>query len=454
MVLAWLLLASLSAAAAEDAGAIAKRLKKNFDAVRAIDTHSHLRSFRHFQETADPQRGFTLRHLWTNSYLTWVVAIPAWQASAPFGAWWADAQTTFDDVRAMSFYRYMLPAFRDLYGVHFESLSADQARRLNDRVVANYRNEKWVAEAIVHRANIELVLVDDHGRLQWDAHYPFTVPVLNVNGLVRGTHPEQYAKSLAEGKGDSPYVFAREHGLAIRNLDDYLNVIDAIFKAAVAKGAVCLKTTLAYQRSIRFEDVPRVRAEKAFGKRPAELGAAEKRDFEDFIIWHVTRLAARYDLPFQIHTGDARLQDSNPMLLLDMIQANPKTKFVLFHGGYPWVGETGAIAMKCRNVWIDSVWLPQISFTMARRAFQEWLDVMPASRIMWGSDVQIPDGVYGAADFTRACLAEGLAEKVARGELREEDAERIGRQILRENALRLLPKLQARVKDKVGKGPR
>ena len=42
-----------------------------------------------------------------------------------------------------------------------------------------------------------------------------------------------------------------------------------------------------------------------------------------------------------------------------------------------------------------------------------------------------------ATEFTRQCLAEALAEKVARGELREDHAMRIGRQIMRENALKL-----------------
>jgi len=275
--------------------------------------------------------------------------------------------------------------------------------------------------------------------------YPFVVHVLNVNTPVKGTHPDQYAAAPLHRKDESPYVFAQQNGLAVHTLDDYLAVIDAIFKMAIKKGAAGLKTTLAYQRSIRFENVPRPRAEQAFGKRPGDLTPAEQRDFEDFIFWHIVKLAARYDLPFQIHTGDARIQDSNPMLLVDLIDANPQTKFVLFHGGYPWVGETGAIAMKHRNVWIDSVWLPTLSYTMCRRAYQEWLDALPSDRIMWGSDVQTPEGVYGAADLTRRCLADALAEKVDRGELRFEHAQRIGRQILRENALRLFPRLKARL---------
>ena len=34
------------------------------------------------------------------------------------------------------------------------------------------------------------------------------------------------------------------------------------------------------------------------------------------------------------------------MLLVDLIEANPKTKFILFHGGFPWIGETGVIVMR------------------------------------------------------------------------------------------------------------
>jgi predicted TIM-barrel fold metal-dependent hydrolase len=159
------------------------------------------------------------------------------------------------------------------------------------------------------------------------------------------------------------------------------------------------------------------------------------------MFWHVCKLSAKYDLPFQVHTGDARIQGSNPMLLVDVIEANPRTKFILFHGGYPWIGETGAIAMKHRNVWIDSCWLPTLSYTMAKRAYQEWLDAVPSDRIMWGADTVDAEGIYAATAFTRQCLAEALAEKVQRGELLEKHANRIGRQIMRENALKLFPKL-------------
>ena len=163
-------------------------------------------------------------------------------------------------------------------------------------------------------------------------------------------------------------------------------------------------------------------------------------------MWRLVELSARYDLPFQIHTGDARIQGSNPMLLVDLIEANPRTKFILFHGGFPWVGETGVILMRHgSHVWLDSVWLPTISYSTAKRAFHEWLEVMPSDRIMWGADANHAEGIYGATEFNRRCLAEVLAEKVDRGDLREEHAIDIGRQVLRDNALALFPGLKQRL---------
>ena len=88
---------------------------------------------------------------------------------------------------------------------------------------------------------------------------------------------------------------------------------------------------------------------------------------------------------------------------------------------------------------------------MAKRAYHEWLEVMPSNQIMWGADCNHAEGIYGATEFTRRCLAEVLAEKVDRGDLSQEHALRIGRQILRENALELFPQLQSRLWKHTGK---
>lgn len=416
-----------------------RRIKTSLDAVRAIDTHDHLRPFDEIPDRVNTAqgRGMTLYSVWAHSYIRRTTRLAPWPADSSFDSWWREAHDDFDDARATSFYRYLLPAFRDLYDVDFDTITPEQARTLNNKIFENYGAADWLNKVITERANIELMFIDPYwNRLQFAREYQFSVPVLNVTTIMRAVHPDRFSSDF-----DSPFAFAERKGLPTGSFDEFLVAIDALFADAVAADAVCLKSTQAYQRTIDYRRVTKEQAAAVYGKAAEDTTAEEQTLFEDFMFWQVCGLSAKYDLPFQVHTGDARIQGSNPMLLVDVIEANPSTKFILFHGGYPWVGETGAIAMKHRNVWIDSCWLPTLSYTMAKRAYQEWLEAVPSDRIMWGADTVDAEGIYAATEFTRQCLAEALAEKVERGELLEKHAKRIGRQIMRENALKLFPKL-------------
>jgi hypothetical protein len=64
---------------------------------------------------------------------------------------------------------------------------------------------------------------------------------------------------------------------------------------------------------------------------------------------------------------------------------------------------------------------------------------------MWGADCNNAEGIYGATEYHRRCIAEVLSEKVMAGDLTEEHALAIGRQIMRENALELFPLLKERL---------
>lgn len=421
-----------------------RRVKTALDAVPAIDTHDHLWPFDKlpgYKETK-AGRGMTLAGIWENSYLRGINTFTPWKADGEFDEWWSAAKHDFRNVRSTSFYRYTLPAIQDLYGIDFEQITDAQARDLNARIFANYKDQRWLYHVITERANIELMFNDPYwARLDFAQSYPFEVIVFNVSMFVRGFHPTEF-----KSPSDSPYEFATKHNLPLNSLDDYLAVLDRVFQEAKSKNAVCLKSTLAYQRTLRYENVTKDRAARHFGKPAKDLSADEIKEFEDFIFWRLVELSAKYELPFQIHTGQAKIQGSNPMNLVDLIEANPRTKFILFHGGYPWVGETGVILQRYwRHVWLDSVWLPQLSYATAKRAYHEWLDAFPSNRIMWGGDCNHAEGIYGSTEFTRRCIAEVLAEKIDAGDLREDHALTIGKQILRDNALELFPQLKERL---------
>ena len=420
-----------------------RRIKAAIDAAPAVDSHDHLRPMELFPRDPTPNGPqVTLHSIWAASYFSWTSRVGDWPEGRRFDDWWTEAKPVFANARPPSVYRYLLPAWKDLSGVDFDAITDEQARALDEQIRRNYADPKWPAE-VVRRANIELMLIDPYwARLDLDHCFPrepFAVPVLNVTTLLSAHHPGNLDDP------SNPFWFARKHGLKIDGFDDYLAVVGAIFDKAVAVRAVCLKSTQAYLRDLRYANVPKDRALRAWGKSPREVAPEDRRDFEDFMMWHLVNLSARYGLPFQIHTGQARIQGSNPILLADLIEANPRTTFILFHGGYPWVGETAVMAQRFKNVYIDSNWLAQLSYTTARRAYQEWLDAVPSNRILWGADNTYPEALYGATATTRQCIAEALAEKVVRGELREEDACRVARQIIRENALELFPSLRDRL---------
>jgi len=421
-----------------------RRLKSALDATPAIDTHDHLWPFDRLPGHVETERGqgMNLASLWRSSYFTGVHPLTPLTPGVSFTSWWDKAKHDFDDARATSVYRYQLPAFADLYNVDFDRITDAQARDLDERIFAHYQDQRWLYHVITERANIELMFNDPYwGRLELKLDCPFAVLVFNVTELVHGFHPSEFKQA-----SDDVYRFARAEGLKVESLADYQVVLARLFQKAKAARAACLKTTLAYQRTLRFENVPQDRAARVFGRPRSELSLPEIKDFEDFIMWRLVELSARYDMPFQIHTGHGRIQGSNPMNLVDLIEANPRTKFILFHGGFPWIGETGIILMRhSAHVWLDSVWMPTLSYATAKRAFHEWLDVMPSSRIMWGGDANHAEGIYGATEMTRRCVAEVLAERVDRGDVSEEHALRIGRQILRDNALALFPQLNERL---------
>jgi len=327
------------------------RIKAELDKVAVIDTHDHLMPFEMLPGYSETDKGWgmNLAGLWRNSYYTWTNRLTPYGPKQPFAEWWAEAKDDFDNARGMSFYRYMLPAFEDLYGIDFDRITPEQAQSLDNRIFENYKDQRWLYHVVTERANIELMFNDPYwARFKFETYYPFEVLVFNVTTLTRGFNPSEF-----NNPNDSPFAFAKNEGMPVKTLDDYLAVLDRLFEKAKAAGAVCLKTTLAYERSLQFENAPREAAEKVFGRVRGELTPEQIRAFEDFIMWRLVELSAKHELPFQIHTGDARIQGSNPMLLVNLIEANPKTKFILFHGGYPWIGETartyGSIHAGCRR---------------------------------------------------------------------------------------------------------
>lgn len=109
-------------------------------------------------------------------------------------------------------------------------------------------------------------------------------------------------------------------------------------------------------------------------------------------------LAAKYDLPVMIHTGDtyhkrAKVRQAHPLLVDDVAVDYPDVKFVMCHLGNPWFDDTAAVLYKNKNVFADisGLTLGDFSAEFERHTLErlkEMIQLMgdPSRQLMFGSD--------------------------------------------------------------------
>lgn len=83
----------------------------------------------------------------------------------------------------------------------------------------------------------------------------------------------------------------------------------------------------------------------------------QMKPLNDMIANLAVQIAGEYGKPIQFHTGlgdnDILLVTANPAYLQRLIEAYPKTKFVILHSSYPYTREAGYLATVYDNVYFD-----------------------------------------------------------------------------------------------------
>ena len=166
------------------------------------------------------------------------------------------------------------------------------------------------------------------------------------------------------------------------------------------------------------------------------------RPLQDYMFFALLDLARQHKIPVVLHTGlqagkGNYITNSNPVLLSNVFLAYPDVKFALFHGSYPYGGEVSTLAKNFRNVYIDMNWSYAISPSYAERYLHEWLEAVPAGKIMaFGGDYTCVENVYGELVIAKKVISNVLINKVKEGYLTEPEAKNVARLILRDNAIR------------------
>ncbi len=131
------------------------------------------------------------------------------------------------------------------------------------------------------------------------------------------------------------------------------------------------------------------------------------------------------------------IDNSNPIRLNKLFINYPKVRFIMLHGGYPYSTVAGVIAKKFPNVYLDISWLPQISFTAAKHALDEWLDLVPMNKFTWGGDCRHVENTYSAVLLFRKLIYEILEKKIENNMLDLKTAIDIIHKIMHDNAIKI-----------------
>jgi hypothetical protein len=358
---------------------------------------------------------------------------------------WKINGEALDHTRNTSYYGHFIKGFRKLYDFDDLYFTETNIPLLSAQIEKNYRDYRSWFDSAFHKAGFSLMFLDQYWNpFNTEIDEKYFALVFNINALVL------HASSFPD-PGDTATIYheAAEEGYPMHTLDEYLAYCDHLLRKNIDHKAVCLKNTLAYSRSLDFEDVPYETARTLYHQRSANLTQEESKKIQDFLFHWIIQKSIEYDLPIQIHTGYLAgngnyLENGRPVKLNNLFMNYPEARFVLFHGGYPWTGEYAALGKMFPNVYLDIVWLPQISREKAVLALDEMFDCVPCNKFFWGGDCGLIEESVGSLEYGKEVLAEVLSRRIERGLLTEDVAYDMVRKILRENAIEMF-KLEQRL---------
>jgi predicted TIM-barrel fold metal-dependent hydrolase len=206
-----------------------------------------------------------------------------------------------------------------------------------------------------------------------------------------------------------------------------------------------VKVFAAYYRPLNFEKNGVEAAKKVFrtlvnGEEDYVIPMKDAKALQDYMFQKLMVLAEKHKVPVAIHTGlqagmGKIIADSDPTLLTNVIIEYPGVNFVLYHGSYPYGGELATLAKNYKNVFIDMNWVWSVSPTYSERYLNEWLEMVPASRLMaFGGDCMSVENVYSELAIAKRLITKTLCSKIREGYLTEPEAKKIAKMILYDNA--------------------
>jgi uncharacterized protein len=412
-----------------------ERIRDHINAMKVVDTHEHLANPAGYANNKALDFVMLLHHYTYDDIRS--AGMPKQQFqdlmkdSLPVSEKWNALKPYWEGTNNTAYSRAVLLAVDSLFGV--KDINEKTVVELSDKLRNAYKG-KWFDHVLKDKCNLEYVVVDGEDRSYGDKkmfRYVKRFDYINIDSRKKIETIEKRQK------------------VGINTLDDLVAALGVEFHTAMKDGFVGVKIGVAYNRILFFDDAKKEKAEEAFNKIKSSSGDIalpfdEVKPLQDYMTHRVIELARSSNVPVQIHTGlqagDGNIiENSNPTHLANLFLKYRDVNFILFHGGYPFGGELATLAKNFRNVYIDMCWLYIISPSYSKRYLHEWLETVPANKIMaFGGDFHNVEGTYGHLLFAKQIVSNVLCEKVKDGYFTEDEAIKIADMIFCHNAISVL----------------
>jgi predicted TIM-barrel fold metal-dependent hydrolase len=343
---------------------------------------------------------------------------------------WERLKPVVEKTRNVSYWRHNIVMYREVFGFENEDLDDSNWEELNENIKSKTVDPNWYHHVTSDLCNLATQVRNIPWFEDWEPEY-FTA-VLRMEAALQ-LHDKGTRGSLEK--------YLDRSFDSLKSIKQGLADLVEQYKE---RGSVGIKLAHAYGRTLASENVTEDIAANIFAKAlgGGTLSASEVKQLQDHIIFFLAGLAGDMDLVFQIHTGVQGnwgvIPNSDPLLLIPLIHANKRTRFDLFHAGYPYSREIGMLGKHAPNVWLNMCWMYVITMEGSRQSLNEWIDLVPGDRILgFGSDVGWPEFIYGHLIMARSCIADVLAQKVEHDFLSKEVAVSLVKKMLRDNAIKL-----------------
>lgn len=410
-----------------------ERISSYIDSMTVVDTHEHLMSQSELKRRTTLDFMVLLQHysaLDLQSSGSPSISILRENRDLSIKEKWEILKPYWEYSKNTAYNRATLLAADKLFGI--KDINESTVELLSERIYQAYKTN-WINYVIEEKCNIDFLIQDTEDRSF-------------------GTDGFRYAKRLDDyvhiHNKEKIKSICRNQNVSVETLDDFLQTLGKTFEEAKDKGIVAIKTAIAYDRVLSFKNTNKQVAEEIFEKilnapDGTWFSFEEVKPFQDFMMHRILDLAKDSQLPVQIHTGlhinKNIIENSNPVHLVNLFFEYPEVDFILFHGGYPYGGELSTLAKTFDNVYIDMCWLYVISPSYSERYLHEWLETIPASKIMgFGGDYLNVENAYAHLLMAKQVVKNVLIEKVRKQYMSESEAISIAQMILHDNAVNIL----------------